>query len=53
MLSVILLALLTLALSHWLFEPLLTLLTPLLDLAWLGWAGLALVLWAFAGRSDG
>ncbi|MEB3166434.1 MAG: hypothetical protein VKO65_07145 [Cyanobacteriota bacterium] len=53
MLSVILLALLTLALSHWLFEPLLVLLKPLLDLAWLGWALLALLLWAFAGRSAG
>jgi len=44
-----LLVLITLALSHWLLEPLLGLATPLLNLSWIGWAGVAAVLWLFAG----
>lgn len=52
MLSLILLALVTLALSHWLFEPLLAFSTPLLALGWLGWVVLAAAVWAFAGSDD-
>jgi hypothetical protein len=49
MLAAVLLVLLTLALSHWLLEPLMALATPLLNLSWLGWALLAVLLWLFAG----
>ncbi len=52
MLSLILIILLTVAVSHWLFEPLLAALTPLLALAWIGWALLAAALWAFAGNDE-
>jgi hypothetical protein len=51
MAAVVLLALITLALSHWLVEPLLGLGTPLLDLSWIGWAVLVTLLWLFAGGS--
>ncbi len=51
MLSLLAVVLLTLALSHWLVEPLVRLLTPLLTLAWLGWGGLLLLLWLLAGSS--
>lgn len=47
--SLILVMLLTMGLSHWLFEPLLGFLTPVFSLAWLGWALLAVSVWAFAG----
>lgn len=46
------LALVTVALSHWLFEPLLAVLTPLLALGWLGWVLLGAVVWAFAGSDE-
>jgi hypothetical protein len=49
MLAAVLLVLLTLALSHWLLEPFMALATPLLNLSWLGWALLAVLLWLFAG----
>lgn len=52
MLSLILLTLLTVALSHWLFEPVVLALTRLLALGWLGWGLLAAGVWAFAGRDD-
>ena len=52
MLSLILISLLTVAVSHWLFEPLLAVLTPLLALGWLGWALLVAALWAFAGSDE-
>ena len=52
MLSLILLALVTVALSHWLFEPLLAFSTPLLALGWLGWVLLAAAVWAFAGSDE-
>jgi hypothetical protein len=45
------LLLLLLTLSHWLFEPLLAALLPLLSARWLGWIALALALWALAGAS--
>ena len=49
MLAALLLVLLTVALSHWLVEPLVLLATPLLTLSWFGWALLAGGLWLFAG----
>jgi hypothetical protein len=49
MLPVALVVLMILSLSHWGVEPLLVLLTPVLNLSWLGWAGLAILLWLFAG----
>jgi hypothetical protein len=49
MLAAVLLVLLTLSLSHWLVEPFVALATPLLNLSWLGWALLAVLLWLFAG----
>ncbi|MFM7268156.1 MAG: hypothetical protein ACKOZT_06160 [Cyanobium sp.] len=42
-----------LALSHWLVRPLVLVLTPVLDLSWLAWAALALLLWVFAGVQRG
>lgn len=51
MLSLLVIVLTTLALSHWLLEPLIRVLTPLFTLAWLGWAGLLLLLWLLAGSS--
>ncbi len=51
MLAALLLVLVSLALSHWLLQPLAALLTPVLDLSWLGWAALALLLWLLAGAS--
>jgi len=52
MLSVILLTLLAVAVSHWFFEPLLASLTPMLALGWLGWGLLAAVVWAFANSDE-
>lgn len=49
MTAVILLVFLTLTVSHWLLEPLLRLLTPVLELAWMGWILLIASLWLFAG----
>jgi hypothetical protein len=49
MLAALLLVLMTVALSHWLLRPLVLLLTPVLNLSWLGWAALALALWLLAG----
>ena len=49
MLPVVLAVLLSLALGHWLVEPLVRLATPLFDLDWLGWVLLAVVVWLFAG----
>ena len=51
MLALLLVATLTVALSHWLVLPLLPLLQYLLSLAWLGWAALLLLLWLFAGAA--
>lgn len=50
--SLILLTLLTVALSHWLVEPVVALLTRLLALGWIGWGVLAVGVWAFAGTDD-
>ncbi len=49
MVAVVLLVLLSVALSHWLVEPLVRLTTPLFDLDWLGWLALAVIAWLFAG----
>lgn len=48
MLASVLLALITLALSHWLVEPVVALTTPLLNLSWIGWGLLGAFLWLFA-----
>jgi hypothetical protein len=47
--AVLLLVVVTLAISHWLVEPFVVALTPLLTLAWLGWGLLLLLAWLFAG----
>lgn len=47
--ALLLLLLLTLALSHWLLQPLAGLIRPLLTLSWLGWGFLVGLLWLFAG----
>jgi len=49
MLAMVLLVMVALTLSHWLVRPLVLVLTPVLDLSWLAWAALALLLWVFAG----
>jgi hypothetical protein len=51
MVLLVLFVLLVLSLSHWLFEPLVRGLTPLLSAAGLGWLALAGVLWLLAGAS--
>lgn len=51
MLAAALLVLATLAISHWFVEPFVVLITPWFSLSWLGWGGLALFLWAFAGSA--
>lgn len=50
MLAVVALVLLTLVTSHWLVQPIVGVLQPLLSFAWLGWALLAVGLWLFAAR---
>lgn len=47
--ALLLLLLLTLALSHWLVQPLTGLIRPLLTFSWLGWGLLVGLLWLFAG----
>lgn len=49
MLAALVLALLSVAFAEWLLRPLVLLFTPLLDLSWLGWAALLLLLWLLAG----
>jgi hypothetical protein len=49
MLAAIVLVFLTLALSHWLLEPLVAGLQPLLTASWLLWPPLLLLLWCFSG----
>jgi hypothetical protein len=46
-LTLLLLSLLTL--YHWLLEPFVRIVTPLLSFTWLGWGVLAVALWLFAG----
>ena len=49
MLPLLLVVLLSVALSDWLLLPLVHLATPLFDLGWLVWPLLAAILWLFAG----
>jgi hypothetical protein len=49
MIGLLLLLISLLGLHHWLIEPFAQLFTPVLSLAWLGWASLGLALWVFAG----
>jgi hypothetical protein len=51
MVLLVLFVLLVLSLSHWLLEPLVRGLTPLLSVAGLGWFALAGGLWLLAGAS--
>lgn len=46
---VVLLVLITLAVSHWLLEPMVLLIKPLFLLSWLPWVFLGLGLWLLAG----
>ena len=46
---VALLVLITLAVSHWLVEPIVLLLQPFFVLSWLPWAFLGAGLWLLAG----
>lgn len=43
---------LVLSVGAWLFSPLLQVLTPILSLAWLGWALLAVAVWLLAGSGS-
>jgi hypothetical protein len=53
MLMLVVVVVLTVALSHWLVEPLTAVLRPLFNFSWLGW-GLLLVLgWLLAGGVAG
>jgi hypothetical protein len=51
MLAAILLVFLTLGLNHWLLEPLVAGLQPLLTASWLFWPPLLLLLWFFTGAA--
>lgn len=46
---VVLLVLITLAVSHWLLEPMVLLLKPFFLLSWLPWVFLGVGLWLLAG----
>jgi hypothetical protein len=53
---VVLLVLITLAISHWLLEPMVLLIKPFFLLSWLPWVFLGVGLWLLAGddpRSSG
>ena len=52
MLMLLLLVLLTVALSHGLVEPLAVVLRPVLNLSWLGWGLLVLLAWLLAGAGS-
>ena len=49
---VVLLVLITLAVSHWFLEPMVLLFKPLLLLGWLPWVFLGLGLWLLAGDAS-
>jgi hypothetical protein len=51
MLLLVLVVLLVLSVSHWLLEPLVRGLTPVLSVAGLGWLALASALWLLAGAT--
>jgi hypothetical protein len=46
---VVLLVLITLAISHWLLEPMVLLIKPFFLLSWLPWVFLGVGLWLLAG----
>jgi len=46
---VVLLVLITLAISHWLLEPMVLLIKPFFLLSWLPWVFLGVRLWLLAG----
>ncbi|MFN9547781.1 MAG: hypothetical protein ACK6AD_12055 [Cyanobacteriota bacterium] len=52
MMLLTMLLLLVLSLSHWLLEPLVRGLTPVLSSAGLAWVGLALALWLLSGTAS-
>lgn len=51
MIGLVLVILSVLTVHHWLLDPFVGIVTPLLSLSWLGWGLLAVVLWLFAGGS--
>lgn len=53
MAALLLAVLLTVVLSHSIFEPLVLLLSPILSLAWLPWGLLLLLLWLLSGPPAG
>jgi hypothetical protein len=50
MLPVTLVVLFTLVLSHWFLEPLVPFATSALNLSWIGWGVLVVLIWCFAGE---
>jgi len=53
MLMLLLVVVLTVALSHWLVEPLAVVLRPVFNLSWLGWGLVGLLAWLLAGGAPG
>jgi len=53
MLMLLVMVVLTVALSHWLVEPLTAVLPPLFNLSWLGWGLLLVLAWLLAGGVAG
>jgi hypothetical protein len=53
MLMLVVIVLLTVALSHGLVEPLAVVLHPVFNLSWLGWGLLLLLAWLLAGEGSG
>lgn len=53
MLMLLVVVLLTVALSHGLVEPLAAVLRPVFNLSWLGWGLVGLLAWLLAGGVDG
>jgi hypothetical protein len=53
MLMLLVVVVLTVALSHGLVEPLAAVLRPVFNLSWLGWGLLGLLAWLLAGGGPG
>ena len=53
MLMLLVVVVLTVALSHGLVEPLAAVLRPVFNLSWLGWGLLGLLAWLLAGSGPG
>jgi hypothetical protein len=53
MLMLVVVVLLTVALSHGLVEPLVVVLRPVFNLSWLGWGLVGLLAWLLAGGGPG